>query len=331
MLQHVSVLAVERMLSSSVAIPVEMLEAVRARLRVQRNPDADFSLEVLSQRSGTLSVLGGLKLIADRSLDDVASTSLIVVPALWRNPVSQIAGLDETVQWINRQYHQGASVIAVGTGAYLLAESGILDGKAATTHWAYQKHFAQRYPHIWLRPNHLLTQSDRVYCAASVNSGADMVVHLISQMYGREMALQIEQQFSPEVRNPFDKNVFSPDPSRQHSDEDIALAQAWLAQNLREPFQLSVMADRAGMSERQFSRRFKAATAQTPLEYQQQLRCSTARDLLQQTNLSIADIGAAVGFSDSSYFIRLFRRLSGQTPGEFRQKVRSKLFTQTVL
>lgn len=327
MLQHVSLLVVDQMLCSSTAIPVEMLEAVRARLKVARNPDAQFVVETVSIEQGSVQLLGGLSLNAERSLDQIDKTSLIVVPALWRNPVTQIARLGPVMDWIAQHYRQGASLFAVGTGAYLLAEAGILEGKAATTHWAYQKHFSKMYPGIWLKPQHLLTQADRIYCAASVNSGADMVIHIIGQMYGREMALQIEQQFSPEVRNPFDKGVFSLGANDRHADESIALVQSWLSQNLREPFDLTKLSSRVGLSERQLLRRFKASVGMTPLSYQQQQRCTSACELLQQTNLSIADVGAAVGYSDASYFIRIFRRLSGQTPGQFRQKVRSKLFT----
>lgn len=327
MIQHITLLAIEQMLSSSVAIPLEMLEAVRARLRVRHDPAAAFQIDVAARELQPMTMLGGFKIHPTRSLSDIEHTDLIVVPALWRNPKPQLRQEVETISWIARQYRLGASVIAIGTGVCLLAEAGILDGKPATTHWHYLDQFARDYPKVQLQRQHLMTQAGRIYCAASVNSGADLMVHFIGLQYGRQMALQVEQQFSPEVRNPFEKKVFYADTLQQHPDEEIALAQAWLQQNMQRPLSLKSLAAAAGLSERQFDRRFRAVTGSTPSQYLHRLRCDSARELLQNSNLSIADIAATVGFNDAGYFTRVFRRLAGQTPGEYRKKVRAKLFT----
>lgn len=326
MISHVTLLAIEQMLSSSVAIPLEMLEAARARLKVQHDPRAGFEVAVAAREQQPMTMLGGFQIRPNTTLQDVRKTNLIVVPALWRNPKRQLRQEQETIDWLAQQYRNGASIIAVGTGVCLLAEAGILDGKPATTHWHYLDQFARDYPRVQLQRQHLLTQAGRLYCAASVNSGADLMVHFIGLQYGRELALQVEQQFSPEVRNPFEKKVFYADSVHQHPDEEIALAQTWLQQNYQKPLALGDLARSAGLSERQFDRRFRAVTGKTPGQYQQQLRCDAARDLLQNSNLPVGDVAAAVGFSDSGYFIRVFRRLAGQTPGDFRRKVRAKLF-----
>jgi len=327
MIRHITLLAIEQMLSSSVAIPLEMLEAARARLKVQHDERALFRVDVAARELNAMSMLGGFQIRPTHTLQAVEKTDLIVVPALWRNPRRQVQKEQDTIDWLRHQYRQGARIIAIGTGVCLLAEAGILDGKPATTHWHYLDQFARDYPRVQLQRQHLLTQADRIFCAASVNSGADLMVHFLGLQYGRELALQVEQQFSPEVRNPFEKNVFYADLRHQHPDEEIALAQTWLQQNYQKPLTLSVLASNAGLSERQFDRRFRAVAGMTPTQYQQKLRCDAARDLLQQSNLAVADIGAAVGFSDVGYFIRVFRRLAGQTPGQFRKKVRAKLFS----
>src|SRR5690606_19825028 len=114
----------------------------------------------------------------------------------------------QAIAWIAQQYHQGASIIAIGTGVCLLAEAGILDGKPATTHWHYLEQFAKDYPQVQLQKEFLLTHSGRIYCAASVNSGADLMVHFIAMHYGRDIALKVEQQFSPEVRSSYESKVF---------------------------------------------------------------------------------------------------------------------------
>ncbi len=330
MLQHVTVLAIEGMLASSITIPMEMLEAVQARLQVHHRGGKEFEMQIASQRHEPLKVLGGMTLVPDAPLSEINETSLVVVPALWRNPRPQIRQLADAGAWLSERYHAGANVMAVGTGVCLLAEAGILNGRPATTHWHYLDQFAVDYPQVNLQRRHLLTQSRRIYCAASVNSGADMVIHFISQVYGRDLALQIEQQFSPEVRNPFNKQVYSNErecAGVPHADEDIAMAQSVIRQKLTEPLSLDELAEAAGLSLRQFHRRFRQVTGETPVSYQHTQRCNAARDLLQNSNLSVAEVGASVGFADSAYFIRIFKRLAGQTPGEYRRKVRGKLFT----
>lgn len=326
MIRHVTLLALEQMLMSSAAIPLEMLEAMRARLRLGRQPDSGFDVEIVSQTLEATTVLGGFSVFPQRSLEQLPATDLIIVPALWRNPKPIIARYGDTVSWLSEQYHRGASLFAVGTGVCLLAEAGILDGKPATTHWHYLDTFARDYPKVNLQRKHLLTQADRIFCAASVNSGADMMIHMLGLIFGRELALQVEQQFSPEVRQPFEKRVFYADGRHQHGDETIALLQTWLSHNYQEPVVVKQLADMAQLSVRQLDRRFRAACGESPMAYLQRLRCEAARELLQNTNLSVADVAGTVGYSDSSYFTRVFKRQAGQSPQQYRQKVRAKLF-----
>lgn len=325
-MKHLTLLAINQMLSSSVAIPLEMLEATRALLKTQRDSRANFEVAVGAQNLEPLTMLGGFQIRPTHCLTDIEHTDLIVVPALWRNPKPQLQKQQQAIAWLTKQYQQGASVIAIGTGVCLLAEAGILDGKPATTHWHYLAQFERDYPQVELQKNYLLTQAGRIYCAASVNSGADLMVHFISTQFGRELALKVEQQFSPEVRQAYENKVFYADKEHQHPDEAIALVQTWMQQNLQHPFNLQQLAELADVSPRQFNRRFKEVVGKTPNQYQQQLRCINAKELLQHTNLAVGDIAAMVGYADASYFSRIFYKQTGQTPVEFRQKVRSKLF-----
>ena len=325
--QHITILALEQMLGSSAANPMEMLEAARARLKVNRADNTDFKIEVAAPEVKSLSLLGGFQIRPHCELSDIESTDLIVVPALWRNPANTIRNhQDTTIPWLRNQYLAGASIMAVGTGVSLVAEAGILDGKAATTHWHYLDQFAQQYPRVNLQTKHLLTQSGRIYCAASVSSAADMMIHWLGLVFGEELALQVEQQFSPEVRTSFESKVFHAEMGNQHPDELVANTQSWLQQNLSQSLDLSALARQAGLSTRQLSRRFKTVSGKTLGQYQQYLRCMEARDLLKSTDMAIADIGLAIGYSDISHFGRIFHRHSGQSPKAYRNKVRHKLF-----
>ncbi len=326
-IRHITILAFEQMLGSSAANPMEMLEAARARLKVNRASNTDFKIEVAAPEVKSLPLLGGFQIRPHCELSAIESTDLIVVPALWRNPASTIRDhKNTTIPWLLKQYLAGASIMAVGTGVSLVAEAGILNGKAATTHWHYLEQFARAYPLVNLKSKHLLTQSGRIYCAASVSSAADMMIHWLGLVFGRELSLQVEQQFSPEVRNAFETKVFHSELGDQHPDEVVANIQSWLQQNLSEDLAVSALAKQANLSPRQLSRRFKSVCGKTLGEYQQHLRCMEAKDLLKNTDMGVADIGAAIGYSDVSYFGRIFHRYSGQSPKAYRNKVRHKLF-----
>jgi len=325
--RHITILAFEQMLGSSAATPMEMLEAARARLKVNRADNVDFKIEVAAPDAGPLSLLGGFQIRPHCQLSDIESTDLIVVPALWRNPLNTLRNhKDTTIPWLRNQYLAGASIMAIGTGVSLVAEAGILEGKAATTHWHYLEQFTREYPRVNLQTKHLLTQSGRIYCAASVSSAADMMIHWLGLVFGKELSLQVEQQFSPEVRNSFDAKVFHAEMGNQHPDELVANIQSWLQQNLSQGLDLSTLARQVELSSRQLSRRFKTVCGKTLGQYQQQLRCQEAKDLLKNTDMAIADIGLAVGYSDISHFGRIFSRYSGQSPKAYRNKVRHKLF-----
>lgn len=325
--RHITILALEQMLGSSAANPMEMLEAARARLKVNRIDNADFKIEVAAPEVKSLSLLGGFQIRPHCALSEVESTDLIVVPALWRNPVNTIRNhQNTTIPWLRSQYLAGASIMAVGTGVSLVAEAGILEGKAATTHWHYLDQFSKNYPLVNLQRKHLLTQSGRIYCAASVNSAADMMIHWLGLVFGRDLAMQVEQQFSPEVRNPFESKVYHAEIGNQHPDEVIANIQSWFQQNLAQAFQLEALASQFQLSPRQLSRRFKQVTGHTMGQYQQNLRCLEARELLKTTNMSIADIALAIGYYDVSHFGRIFNKHCGQSPSAYRNKVRHKLF-----
>lgn len=326
-IRHITILAFEQMLGSSAANPMEMLEAARARLKVSRASNTDFKIEVAAPEVRSLPLLGGFQIRPHCELSSIESTDLIVVPALWRNPANTLREhKNTTIPWLLKQYLAGASIMAVGTGVSLVAETGILNGKAATTHWHYLEHFAQAYPLVNLKSKHLLTQSGRIYCAASVSSAADMMIHWLGLVFGRELSLQVEQQFSPEVRNAFETKVFHSELGDQHPDEVVANIQSWLQQNLSEDLAVQALAKQAKLSPRQLSRRFKSVSGKTLGEYQQHLRCMAAKDLLKNTDMGIADIGSAIGYGDTSYFGRIFHRYSGQSPKAYRNKVRHKLF-----
>jgi transcriptional regulator GlxA family with amidase domain len=177
-----------------------------------------------------------------------------------------------------------------------------------------------------LKKDFFITQSENMYCAASINSLADLTVFFIREMYSSEIAHHVERHFSHEIRRPYESLRYFEGSYDQHSDESILQAQLWLRDHYAEQVKLQDLAAHCGMSMRTLNRRFKKSTGLTPLKYLQETRLGVARELIQSTNLSIGEIAYRVGYTDLGHFTALFKTLFDATPHEYRTTVRAKLF-----
>jgi transcriptional regulator GlxA family with amidase domain len=231
------------------------------------------------------------------------------------------------VPFIRRIAESGAAIAAVGTGSFLLAETGLLRRKAATTHWFWFDEFAKRYPEIDLRRDQLIVQSNNLYCAGSVNSISDLLVYLMGGFYNPEVARRIENQFSPEIRQRFRTTQLGSHMLQEHYDEIVMDLQLYMREKLRAPVSTIDFAGRYGLSERTLSRRFQRATGTTPWQFLLTLRMSEAATLLRTTNLSVTQVAAEVGITDSAHFARQFKKTNQLTPTQYRKAVRGKMFS----
>lgn len=325
---NVAFVLVEHMLATSMALPAEMLHAAAdlARARQQRG-QPNIHLSFVATRAGLYTSRSGVPLVATSTLDNTTQYDLIFLPALWRNPQPILRRHAALLPWLQQQHQQGALIGAAGTGVCLLAASGLLDHRPATTHWFYLDAFAQHYPAVDLKPQYLITRAGNLYCAASINALADLTVHFIRHFYGSNIAVHVERHFSHEARKSYEQVTYREDDTERHNDEDIIQIQLWLHQHHTQAVILADVAKQFGMSLRNFNRRFLAATGKTPLHYLQGLRIEEGRDLLNNSNLSIAEVAEKVGYQDSKHFARLFRDTLGVIPRDYRRSVRSKLFS----
>lgn len=325
-MKAVIVFAVEGALASSLALPLEMLHAAAQHRRARDRGVVVPELRVVGEAPGAPALSGGLRLEPDRLADDICEASLAIIPSLWRNPRQSVARHPAIAACIRRLAGAGARLCAVGTGSYFLAEAGLLDERAATTHWSYLDDFARRYPRVRLQRRHLITRSGPFYCAGSVNSVADLMVHFADEFFGSGAARQVEAQFSPEIRRPFATHGFVEGEVGAHPDELVWIAREWLLEHLGEPLRIPALAAHCGLSTRSLNRRFRAALGTTPLDFLQEARIQSARELLRASDLAISEIAARCGYPDPSHFSRRFSARAGSSPQEYRRRVRGKLF-----
>ena len=330
---QVGLVIYQHVLATGLTLPLEMLLAGEAFARRYDKSIMKLKTQLVSQKDKAVTSRAGIKFFPDVTLDNLTVDEsyipdIILVPSLWRNPRPVLKQHAKLIAWLKHCWQQGSTLLAVGTGVCFLAESGLLDDHSATTHWHYVEQFKRDYPKVELKPDFFITQSERIFCAASLNALADIIVHIINQAYGRSAAQNVERNFSHEIRKPYEEQRYLEGAGDRHPDELITQIQFWMRTNLSSPLNLAELANEFDISQRTFTRRFKDATGLKASEYWQKIRLEAAQDLLSASNLSIQEVAFQVGYYDQSNLTRLFKQTLKLTPRDYRAMVRKKLFTQ---
>jgi len=226
----------------------------------------------------------------------------------------------EVVAWLKRWAAAGTQVAAVCSGVALLAATGLLDGKRGTVHWGLADKYRQRFPEVDWREEYLVVDSGDVYCGGGINAAADLSLYLVEKFCGRQVAVQTAKALLIEMPRTW-QNAFTHFSLRMaHDDEPILRAQAWLQRHFAEDVRLEAVAADVGMSGRNFARRFKDATGESPLAYLHSLRVAMAKRLLETRPSTIQEIAEEVGYVDLIFFRNLFKRHTGLTPNTYRRR-----------
>lgn len=256
-------------------------------------------------------------------VDDIDDADLVILPELWLGPDEHLAGrYPSLVAWITARYRAGACVYSACSGALLLAETGLLDGREATSHWGYKDLFATRYPRVRFRPEPNLCFADehgRLVTAGGTTSWHDLALHIIARHVSPGEAMRIAKvyllKWHDEGQLPYQPLV-RPQP---HGDAAVQACESWLAAHFHEAGAVARAVAHAGLPERTMKRRFKQATGLALIDYLQNLRIEEAKRLLESTGRPIDDVGFEVGYEEPSFFRRLFKRRTGLTPARYRR------------
>lgn len=262
---------------------------------------------------------GGMRIAADASLDDAPPADVVVAGAFWGDADDVVGRERGCVEWLRQQHARGALVAGVSTGTFLLAETALLDGGIATTYQPYASAFRRRYPAVELQPQRAMTEWGRLWCAGGINSGCDLIVSVIERTHGRAVARGIAERFLIDFSRAYDVANVRFDGQKQHGDALMLDVQRWLEEHAGEPATLADVAQRFALSRRQLTRRFCAATGETPGSYLRRVRMEAAGELLRATRLTVPQIARRVGYCDATAFHRAFRRHTQTTPSDYRR------------
>ena len=323
---NVTVVGYRRVLGTSITIPIEMLNAADLINRIEGRNKGNLAMQLVSLDGKNISLNAGLELVCNRQLSSIGKTDMIILPALWGNPLGVVRQSRELTDWLASRQAREAIICAVGTGSYFLAEAGLLDNKVGTTHWYYFDQFSRTYPDVLLQRDRFITKAGNLFCAGSVNSVRDVMLHFIEEYFSQHVADQVSRHFTHEIKRSYTSSFLKNSPQNYHDDESVIAIQEWMHSCYNDEISLEILAEKFEISIRSLNRRFRQATGKSPMQYLQQIRLENACELLKTSNLSIAEVAFSVGYPDHSYFSALFRKAISLSPKEYRNLVRKKMF-----
>lgn len=281
-----------------------------------------FDFRVCAMESGLLRTTAGFAVLAERDLAAFAEAEIVIVPS-WRDSAEPPPAA--VVEALRSAHARGATVVGLCLGAYVLAEAGLLDGRRATTHWAYAEDFARRYPAVHLDPEVLYVEEDGVVTSAGTAAGLDCCLHLLRQRFGAECANSIARRLVVPPHRQGGQAQFIERPlATTVRDSRLSALLDWLRANLDQPHTLDALAERAAMSRRSFSRHFRLLTGSTFGEWLLGERLALCQRLLESTAQPIERISALAGFGSPVSLRHHFRGAFGVSPSAWRQVFRGE-------
>ena len=283
-----------------------------------------FEIEIVGEQYQVDSHASGLPIATHRTIAEVDHTDVVIVPSSSTGEPPWTPGrYPDVVDWLRVMHQQGAVISSACSGALLLAETGLLDGQQATTHWNEADRFARHFPEVELRLERELVVSGadgRMVTAGASSAWHDLALYLVARYSTPDTARAIAKFFMLQWHSDGQTPYLGFDPDLRHGDSAVLRAQSWLGTHLNDPEPVAGMIAAAGLAERTFTRRFRLATGHAPTAYVQHLRVEAAKRLLETTSQPVEQICWSVGYDDPASFRRLFKRIAGVTPGGYRHK-----------
>lgn len=279
-----------------------------------------FKIE-LAGISKKAEVYDGLFSVQTESqISTIAKTNLIIIPSLEHDFEKILHANQELIDWIEKQYKNGAEVATMCTGAFMLASSGMLDGKYCSTHWSVADVFRTMFPKVNLQTDQLITDEKGIYTNGGAYSFLNLVIYLVEKHYDRQTAIYCSKIFQIEIdrqtQSPF--AIFSG--QKSHGDEIVKKAQSYIESKIDEKISIDYLSSKFAVGRRNFDRRFVKATGNTPLEYAQRVKIEAAKKALETTRKTVNEVMYDVGYADVKAFRGVFRKITGISPLEYRTK-----------
>lgn len=259
------------------------------------------------------------------SVSDILKTDLIIIPSLNHNYSKAIILNEELISWLLKHRKEGAEIASICTGAFLLAASGILDGKSCSTHWSAAEDFRKLFPKVKLQTDHLITDECGIYTNGGAYSFLNLIIYLIEKHFDRQTAIYCSKvfQIEPDRKSQSAFSIFRG--QKNHEDDVVKEVQNYIEQNFREKISIEELSSRFSLGRRSFDRRFIKATGNSPTEYIQRVKVESAKKSLEISRKTVNEIMYEVGYSDQKAFREVFRKFTGMSPVEYKGRYNKDL------
>jgi len=285
-----------------------------------------ISPKIVSPSNDPFQCGNGIPVRPDLTIKTKSNAGIVIVPELWLAANDDLTQrYDDLKEWLRQRYRTGSTIYSACSGSVLLAASGLLNGKEATSHWAYADLFRRSFPEVRFLPEPNIVfadQTGRIVTAGGATSWHDLAIHIISRHCSPGEALHVAKVYLLQWHGDGQLPYASLVRRQAHADSIVRQAEDWLVDHFNEPHAVAAVVAACGIPERSLKRRFKSATGSTVIDYVQNLRVEAAKRLLEFSESSFDDIAAAVGYENPAFFRRLFKRLTGLTAGQYRRLFR---------
>jgi transcriptional regulator GlxA family with amidase domain len=318
-MKKISLLIHEDVYSSSVAGAIDLFAGANWCLQQLGRPPA-FTLELVSEKIKNIQLSAPAQFICYATIAEVVQTDLIIVPGFNGEPKSILKKNAALVNWIKEMKDSGSEVASLCVGSFFLAEAGLLNGKLATSHWAAADEMQLEYPLINVKSDRVITDQEGVYTSGGAFSSIRLILYLIEKFCGREAAVWISKRFSIDIDYVSQAHFAVFTGQYQHNDHEILKTQAYIEQNYSSDISIDEISALTNTGKRNFIRRFKTATHNTPIEYLQRVRIEAAKKALEGEDWNIDEIMNRAGYEDIKTFRMIFKRITGLSPRDYRKK-----------
>lgn len=316
---HVSILIPYDAVAVSVADPRVIFTGVNEFLENAGKPPL-FRVQLVGL-SKHVKLHGGVFTVnADILVKDLKKTDLIIVPAISGDFRKAIQKNKDYLPWIVQQHKKGAEVASLCVGAFLLASTGLLNGKECSSHWLTAGLFREMFPEVTLVDGRIVTEQKGLYSSGGATSYWNLLLHLVEKYAGREMAIMASKVYALEIDRKSQSPFIMFNGQKKHADEPIKKAQEYIENNVTEKISVEELAVKFAIGRRHFERRFKKATNNTPFEYIQRVKIEAAKKKLETSPMNVSEVMYEVGYIDSKAFRSIFKKFTGLSPVGYRNK-----------
>lgn len=319
-MKHISLLIPEGDISlSNIEATYKMFTKVNEALE-RANKPAIFEVHLVGLTREHKFTNGLFSIKPNLSIKDNFKTDMIVIPAVHGDMQNVVALNKDFYPWIVKHHQKGAEVVSLCIGAFILASTGLLDGKSCTTHWLMAEDFKKMFPDVTLLPYKIITDEGGIYSSGGAYSSLNLILYLVEKFAGREMAVLSSKIFEIEIDRKSQSPFIIFHGQKEHEDEPIIKAQEFIEKNYQEKLAVDQLASMFALSRRNFERRFKKATSNTVVEYIQRVKVEAAKVSLESSRENVNEVMYNVGYSDPKAFRTIFSRLTGLSPLQYRNK-----------